>query len=76
MFHPTILSMLVKEHQDSLLEEVRKTRAPRAARTARPRLRERLFVRVGDALISAGLRLQARYKPAMYPYTEAYHSDC
>jgi hypothetical protein len=76
MFHPTLMPMLVKERQDNLLKEVKKSRGLKSARTARPGLQERLFTRVGDCLISAGLRLQARYQPATYPGTKACQSDC
>ena len=75
MFNPMMLS-IAKERQKELLEEAKKYRMLKAARAARPRLQERLCVRVGDFLISAGLRLKERYKPEMRPDLEAYQSGC
>lgn len=72
----TTLAMIAKEHQNSMLEEAKKNRMLRAIRAERPRFRERLFVRVGDFLISTGLRLKGRYKPEMRPELEAYRSGC
>ena len=76
MLNPTVLARMVKEHQDSMLEEAKKNRILKAARAARPRLQERLFVRVGDFLISAGLRLKEQYEPEMCSCPEAYQSGC
>ena len=75
MFNPMTPS-LIKAYQDRLLEEAKKGRIPKATRTAKPQLQERLLARVGDLLISAGLRLQERYKPAMCPRPEASQSSC
>jgi hypothetical protein len=72
----TTLAWIAKEHRDNMLEEVKKDRMVRAIRVRRPGFRERLFVRVGDFLISAGLRLKERYKPEMRPELEAYRSGC
>ena len=77
MLDPMRLAIIiVKEHQNNMLEEAKKYRMLKAARAASPRLQERLFVRVGDFLISAGLRLKERYKPEMCPELEAYQSSC
>ena len=76
MFNPTMLLMISKVHQNSLLEEAKKNQMLKATRSAKPRLQERLCVRIGDFLISAGLRLKQRYKPAMCPGPEAYQSGC
>ena len=65
MFNPAMLPTIVKMHQNNLLEEVNKSRLPHAIRNAGPRLHERLLGHVGDVLISAGTRLQARYKPTI-----------
>ena len=76
MFHLTTLAMIAKEHQHNMLEEAKKYRVLKDARAARPRLQEYLFVRVGDFLISTGLRLKERYEPVVCPGPEAYRSGC
>jgi hypothetical protein len=76
MFNLKVLSMIAKEHQNNMLEEVKKNQMLKAIRPAKPRLQERLCVRIGDFLISAGLRLKKRYKPEIYPDLEAYKSGC
>lgn len=76
MFNLTVLSMIAKEHQNNMLEEVKKNQMLKATRPAEPRLQERLCVRIGDFLISAGLRLKERYTPAICPGPEAYQSGC
>jgi hypothetical protein len=65
MLNSTLLPRVVKTHQNNLLKEVNKSRLPKAIRNAGPRLYERLLGHVGDVLISAGTRLQARYKPTI-----------
>ena len=72
MWHPTILAMIVKEHHSNLWAEVEKSRIPKTTWTARSGLQERLLMRVGDALIRAGLCLQRRYRPEMCPHPKAY----
>ena len=67
MLDPTMLAMLAKEYQNRMLEEAKRYRMLKATRAARPRLQQRLLMRFGDFLISAGLRLKERYKPAMCP---------
>ena len=67
MFNPAMLPTIVKMHQNNLLEEVNKSRLPKAIRDAGPWSYERLLGHVGDLLISAGMRLRARYKPTMCP---------
>ena len=67
MWHPTILAMIVTEHHSNLRAEVEKGRTPKTTWTARPSLQERLLMRVGDALIRTGMRLQRRYRPEMCP---------
>lgn len=65
MFNPAMLSRMVEIHQNHLLEEANKSRLPHAIGNVGPRLHERLLGQVGDVLISAGTRLQARYKPTI-----------
>ena len=70
------LAVIAKERQKDMLEETKRYRMLKAFRAGRPRLQERLSVRVGDFLISAGLRLKERYQPEMCPELEAYRSGC
>jgi hypothetical protein len=76
MRNPTILAMLVREHQNRLLEEVNKSRMPKATGATKACLRERLCMRAGDFLIHTGQRLQRRYRPEMYPRPNPYRSKC
>ena len=72
---PTTLSMS-KAYQNILLEEAKTNGILKTSRTMRPRLQERLFMRVGDLLISAGLRLQGRFELATLPCSKVYQSGC
>jgi hypothetical protein len=72
--NPTMLSILAKEHQNGLVEEVKKSRPLKAGQMANFDLYERLFVRAGDCLISLGRRWQGRGEPAMYA-NQTYPSD-
>lgn len=76
MFNPTMLRMIVEVHHSHLLEEAKKSAMPRGIRAAAPRFHERLLFYVSDRLISAGLRLQARYRPAMVPCTDPASEWC
>ena len=71
MVNPTMTRMKVSAQQNHVRREARKGRMPEQGRRVRPRLQERLFVRAGDILISAGQRLQAPYQPAAQPCCEA-----
>ena len=71
MVNPTMTRMKVSAQQNHVRREARKGRMPEQGRRVRPRLQERLFVRAGDMLISAGQRLQAPYRPATRPCHEA-----
>ena len=76
MFNPTMLRMIVEVHHSHLLEEARKSATLKTTRRASPRFHERLLLYVSDLLISAGLRLQARYRPAMVPCTDPASGWC
>jgi hypothetical protein len=76
MFNPTILRMIVEVHRSHLLEEAKKSAMPRGIRAAAPRFHERLLLYVSDRLISAGLWLQARYRPAVVPCTDPARGWC
>ena len=71
MWHPTILAMMVKGHHSNLRAEVEKSRTPKTTWSARSGLEERLLMRVGDALIRTGLRLQRRYRPEVCSHPQA-----
>ena len=62
MFNP-LSPVVAKEDQHRLLHEAQRG-AFKTVRAAGPPIKQRLFVRAGDLLISAGLRLQGDYKPA------------
>lgn len=76
MFSPEQLLMLGKIRQEGLLEEAQGNRTSGVTRTTSPRLQERFFVRTGDFLISAGLRLRERYEPAVRPDSKVYQPGC
>ncbi len=56
---------------DAWLEETRKEPLHWVDKPARTRLHRRLLSRVGKWLVSAGLRLQARYRTGVPPVPEA-----
>jgi hypothetical protein len=60
----TMLTMLIKEHQDTLFQEVRKSRGVSSTPTGGSELQQRFLMRLGDALIATGLRLQGRRSTA------------
>lgn len=66
MFHPIPTSLQLAQH-DAWLEEMRKEPSYRVAKSARIRVHRRLLSRVGKWLVSAGLRLQARYRSEAPP---------
>jgi hypothetical protein len=75
MLDPKALSVVVKERQKNIFQQVQRARGPRTVQPANPRLLERLFLRIGDLLISAGLRLHKRYRPATCSGYKAYRSS-
>lgn len=62
---------LAAAYAEALLEEARRDQPELPGRMAHPGLRERLALRFGKWLISAGLWLQARYRPAIAPISDA-----
>jgi hypothetical protein len=70
MFHPIPTSSQVAQH-DAWLEEMRREPLQGAGKPARLKVRRRLLSRVGKWLVSAGLRLQARYRQEAPPTPEA-----
>lgn len=74
MFHPITTSSQVASH-DAWLEEMQKEPA-RVGKPARPGIGGRLMVRLSNWLMSAGLRLQARYTTEILPMPETQvHSN-
>ncbi len=65
--HPILLELVVKEKQKMFIEEARIDGLLRLARKSRPKRRERLFIRMGDLLISMGYRLIDKYEPMLAP---------
>ncbi len=61
--HPILLEIYAKERQKLLLEEARIDSLRKLARRSRPIMREALFIRIGDILVSMGYRLIERYEP-------------
>lgn len=59
-------SLAARVYQDTLLQEAEKDHRRDSAGATRPRLQERLVVRVGALLVSAGLWLQAQHEPMIY----------
>ncbi len=53
------------ERRDELQKVARDMRIVRKGKIKRIQRKERVFVNVGDFLISVGLRVKARYDPAM-----------
>ena len=71
MFYPIPTSSQLAQH-DAWLEETRKEPShPVADRSAQIRLHGRLLSRGGKWLVSAGLRLQARYRTEVPSVPEA-----
>ncbi len=64
MYNPLTLQV-AKILQDNLLKEARKGQGIENSRPVTHRLKDHLFVRLGDLLITAGLKLHRRYKPAV-----------
>ena len=55
-----------RAYQEGLLAEVtRDEYTLRVVKTTKPRFQGRVFLRLGELLISWGLRLRARYEPVM-----------
>lgn len=60
------LSMAIKAqvHRNNLLQDAEIHRLHKMAQVDRPRPQDHLLLSIGDALISLGLRLKARYQPS------------
>ena len=75
MQNPLVFRM-VELHQSDLLEKKKKDRLSKAVKTASPSLEMHLFERAGGVLISAGLALQSRQKPAVCPNPKGHRPGC
>jgi hypothetical protein len=60
MYDP-LIPWVAETHRNELVAQAKESRILKAKS---PRLGKRLFVRIGDILISAGLKLHQRYQPA------------
>ena len=74
--HNPLVFWMVELHQSDLLEKTKKDHLSEAVKTASPSLRMHLFERAGGVLISAGLMLQSRQKPAVCPNPKAHRPGC
>ena len=57
--------LVVKEQQRALEKRIRTDALLRTAGVGKPSFQQRVLLRFGGALISAGQKLQARYKPTL-----------
>jgi len=62
MFHPDILSELIKMHQRELLEEAKKNKLIKQIRFHRPRLADHLLLSFSEFLIAQGRKLEKRVR--------------
>ncbi len=65
MMSPITIELIAKEREADFLREAEMDRKFNAARGARPRLGVRLFSKIGDAFISSGKWLKARFRGEM-----------
>lgn len=75
MYDP-LTPLLVEAYQKELLKKVEQNRLAKAARSTGHGPWGWLLVRVGDALIAAGLRLHRRFEPAKSLNPQVMRSDC
>jgi hypothetical protein len=62
MFHPDIVSELIKMHQSELLEEAKKNKLIKQIRFYRPRLADHLLLSISEFLIAQGWKLEKRVR--------------
>ena len=65
MFDLMVIAEVTRAHQHDVLKEAEEDRLMQKVRTSRIGLRERVLIGIGDALISAGQKLQGRHMPVM-----------
>jgi hypothetical protein len=73
MFQNTTPSM-IEAYQEFLLDEAKNNPLPVSTVPVGSRFRDRVGKRLGNLLISIGLKLRERYEPATYPAPETYPS--
>jgi hypothetical protein len=76
MMHPLINTQLAKIRQEELLQYAAETRIGTTARTEESGLQERLSLRIGNLLITAGRRLRAPYEPLLDQQPKVYGPGC
>ncbi len=69
MYNP-LTPIIAEQHRDKLLDGAPTSRSFITAINVMPRLKERLCVGIGGFLVSAGVRLQAPYQPALSARSE------
>jgi hypothetical protein len=69
----SLTPIMAEQHRRDLLKDAAQSRA-RVTSAARPSIKERLFIRVGGLLVSAGLWMQRRYLPTIYVRPETTRS--
>ncbi len=62
MFHPDIVSELIKMHQRELLEEAKKNKLLKQIRFHRPRLADHVLLSFSEFLIAQGRKLEKRVR--------------
>ena len=65
MFDLMVVAEVTRAHQHDILKEAEDDRLMQKVRASRIGLRERVLIGIGNALISAGHKLQGRHMPAM-----------
>lgn len=77
---PTTLLAVAKiigeDRQKVWQEEAKISQIFKATGATKPRLRDHLYIRIGDFLIAAGQRLQEHARPIMYSGPTVHQSGC
>ena len=74
--NPYLMIKMDAIHRQELLREAEHYRLVRLARSATPRLLDRVLASLGSFLIAAGERLRARHTPIVHHTSEVYCVDC
>ena len=72
MYNP-LTPIVAEQHRRDRLSDATQNQS-RLTSATRPSLKERLFIRVGGLLVSAGLWMQRRYVPTIYARPETTRS--
>ncbi len=80
MYSPMIsfdlAKMIHEEREQAYLEEIRTRHLLDGNRDKSPRLRDRLYLRAGSALISVGHKLLEHARPVVYPIPAVNERPC